>query len=94
MDTESDAEHAEIGGIPFVDSESRPSVRAFLESYSDRCCLVNGLEVRSITHERCRQISLTGTGSNADDWPTLLAANAATPLALPHLVIAGHAYTD
>jgi len=94
VDTEADAVEAEVGGIPFVDSAARPSVRAFLESYADRCCLVNGMEVRSITHERCRQISLTGTGSNGDDWPTLLAAHVETPLALPHLVIAGHAYSE
>lgn len=90
---EADAVLAEAGGIPFVDAESRPSVRSFFESYGDRTCVINGLEVRSVTHERCRRILFTGNGDGGDGWPTTLAASASPTPLLPHLVLAGPAYT-
>ena len=84
---------AEAGGVPFVDVESRPSVRSFFEEHGHRTCVLNGIEVRSITHERCRRILFTGSGDGGDGWPTILAARASSSLLLPHLVIAGPAYT-
>jgi len=93
-DVEDDAETTTVGGIDFVDSGQRPSVRTFFEDYGDQCCVINGLEVPSVTHERCRRILLTGgTATNADDWGALLAANATETLLLPHVVLAGPAYT-
>ncbi len=93
-DVEEDATTASAGGIEFVDSEARPSVRSFFETYGDRCAVLNGLEVPSITHERCRRILMTGgTATTADDWPSLLAGNSTTSLLLPHVVLAGPAYT-
>lgn len=90
---EADAVLAEAGGIPFVDAESRPSVRSFFENYGHRTCVLNGLEVRSVTHERCRRILFTGNGDGGDGWPTTLAASASPAPLLPHLVLAGPAYT-
>jgi uncharacterized protein (DUF1501 family) len=54
---------------------------------------VNGLEVRSVAHERCRALVLTGDGAVASpDWPSRIAAAAAAAPAFPHLVVAGPAY--
>ncbi|MCB9797248.1 MAG: DUF1501 domain-containing protein [Alphaproteobacteria bacterium] len=93
-DTEPEAVAAEIGGLRFVDAPSRPSVRSFFERYADRCCLINGIEVQSVTHERCRELILTGRSNlGGDDWPSILAALSPEPLSMPHVVLAGPAFT-
>jgi len=84
---------AEIGGVRFVDAASRPNVRSYFERYGDQSCVINGLEVRSLTHERCRRLVLCGDGEGeADDWAATLAGRA-EGYALPHLVLTGPAYT-
>ena len=84
----------EIGGIPLVDAADRPSVRRFFEQNAHRTALINGMEVRSVTHERCRRILLTGSSAEvSDDWPARLAA-AAPGYRLPHLVLSGPSYSD
>ena len=83
---------SEAGGIGFLDSASRPSVRSFFERYGGLSCVINGFEIRSVTHERCRRILMTGTpGEGADDWAARIAAPTASPL--PCLVISGPSYT-
>lgn len=92
-DTDADAVAAEAGGIGFVDHPDRPSVQDFFSRYGSRTCLLHGVEVRSIAHERCHRLVLTGRGdAGADDWPSLLAANAEQRLLLPHLLLAGGAF--
>lgn len=94
VDTESDATAAVAGGIPFVDSAERPSVRTFFETYGQQACVLNGFEVQSITHDRCLRLLLTGHGSaGVDDWGATLAAHASTELLLPYLLLSGNSYT-
>ncbi len=91
---EPDAVVAETGGLRFVDHESRPSVRTFFERWAPSTALVNGLEVRSVTHDRCKRILMTGSAaSGLDDWPTSIAARSNADPLLPHLVVFGPAYT-
>lgn len=92
-DVEPDAEVAEANGIRFVDHEERPSVRAFFERWGGATAVLNGLEVRSVAHDRCRRLVLTGTAGD-DDWPTLLASRALGAPALPHLVLAGPVFAS
>lgn len=93
VDHEAQVQAGNIGGVDFVDHPDRGSVRDFLTQYGDQTAIINGMEVRSITHERCRRIVLTGQGEGAlDDWPSILAAKSVEPLLLPHLVLAGHAF--
>jgi uncharacterized protein (DUF1501 family) len=95
VDTDADATSTVVNGITFADSPVRPAVRTFFEGYGDRCCVINGMEVRSITHERCRRIILTGgTETGRDDWGSTLAANSAADLLTPYLVIVGNSFTD
>lgn len=95
VDMEPDATLAEAGGLAFVDHEDRPGVRTFFESWGDRAAVINGMEVRSVTHERCERLLLTGAGSNdADDWPTLIAASSTEALLMPHLVVYGSAFAS
>jgi len=82
-----------LGDLSFVDHEARPAVRSFFESYGDRTCILNGIEVRSITHERCRRIVMTGgSATDVDDWPVQLAAE--SDALLPHVVVSGPSFSN
>ena len=82
-----------IGGIDYVAHEARSSVTRFLRDHGDRTLFVNGFEVRSIAHARCRQLLFTGSAeSGTDDWPATLAAAAADRPLLPCLVASGPTY--
>lgn len=85
---------AEANGITFVDHEDRPHVKEFFENYGDRACLINGMEVRSVTHERCSRILFTGGGDSAtDDWGVVAASNTLNYYVAPHLVFSGPAFS-
>lgn len=82
------------GSFSWVDGANRPSVSTFFESYASRCCILNGFEVRSVTHERCRRLLFTGTSqSDVDDWPSTIAGLSSGYL-FPHMVVSGPAYTS
>ncbi|GDX78379.1 hypothetical protein LBMAG42_01900 [Deltaproteobacteria bacterium] len=94
VDMEPDSVAAEVGGITFVDNEARPHVRSFFESYASRTAIVNGIEVPSITHERCRRIMMTGSAEGqTDDWGAILAGEATSRYLLPYFVLSGTAFT-
>jgi hypothetical protein len=94
VDMDPEATTSTVDGLTFVDSGRRPFVRAFFEQYAARTCFVNGFEVRSVTHERCRRLLLTGSSASAaDDWPAILAGSVSGYI-LPHLVISGPSYTS
>ncbi len=83
---------AEIGGLSVVDAESRPSVRRLFEGFGDRTCVLGGFEVRSVTHERCRRILMTGsTATDRDGWSTRLGLD--SPCELPVVVGSGPSYS-
>jgi hypothetical protein len=93
VDMEVLAERATAGGISYVDHPDRPSVRAFFEQNHARSVVFNGVMVRSIAHEICTMISLTGTSSGvAPDWPAVIAARQAEARVLPHLVLGGPSF--
>ena len=85
---------AQVGGITFVDHEDRPAVRSFFEQHADRTAVLNGIEVRSVAHDRCQRLSLTGQGEGGDDWPSILAAGSASSLLMPHVIVDGPSFTD
>jgi uncharacterized protein (DUF1501 family) len=94
FDTEADASAVTAGGIQFTDHPERPSVRSFFDVYGDRVCILNGIEVRSITHERCRQLVFSGSSdSTIDDWGAILAGHATTSPLLPHVVLSGPSFS-
>lgn len=85
---------AEAHGLPYLSSPERPSVDTFFETWGDRTALIQGIEVRSITHEACRRIIWTGgTDSAADDWAARIAGNSGAGWALPDLVLSGPAFS-
>jgi hypothetical protein len=75
VEMEGDVAFGQVGNIPFVDSPTRRAVRSFFERYGDQTCIINGIESRSVAHDVCLRLILTGsTLPNADDWPAMLAA--------------------
>lgn len=93
VDMEPDATLAEVNGIPFVDVEARPSVRAFFETWGGGACLLNGFEVRTIAHQKAQRLLLTGTATAGDDWGSIIAASSSSELAIPYLVTSGPSFS-
>ncbi|MCB9795431.1 MAG: DUF1501 domain-containing protein [Alphaproteobacteria bacterium] len=85
---------ATYGDCQLVAAPQRPAADAFFSQHIDRCCILNGLEVRSVTHATCQRISHTGSSrAQGDDWAAILGA-AAPHLVLPTLVVSGVSFTD
>lgn len=81
------------GGIAYVGHPLRPSVDLFFENHHSRSVIFNGLMVRSIAHEICTMIAMTGTSSGVSpDWPAIVAAQDRLGYTLPHLVISGPSF--
>ena len=84
---------ASAGGLSWVSQPERPSVDLFFQNFHADTAILNGLMVRSIAHEICTMITLTGTTSGlAPDWPAIVAAQDRTAYTLPHLVISGPSF--
>lgn len=89
---EPDAEPATAGGIRYVDHPDRPSVRAFMEAWHQQMVVFNGVLVRSIAHDICTRLMMTGTTSDQNpDWAAAIAA-AGEGYALPELVLSGPSF--
>lgn len=81
------------GDLSWVTHAERPSVDRFFRQWGSRAAIVNGLEVPSIAHERCRRLLLTGSAAaGVDDVPGLLAAGGPIRLPLGHVVFSGPSY--
>lgn len=93
VDTEASADLSSRGDLVWVDHPDRPSVTSFFDSYADRSLVLNGVQVRSIAHEICTTIAMTGgTSGLTSDWPAILAAQSSGAFTLPHLVLSGPSY--
>ncbi|MEN0066955.1 MAG: DUF1501 domain-containing protein [Myxococcota bacterium] len=79
-----------IGNLTLVDGPGRPAVRTFFERHHARTLLLNGVAARSVNHETCAAVVLTGSTSNdRPDFATLLAHGARDQYDLPHVAISG-----
>ncbi|MEL6346859.1 MAG: DUF1501 domain-containing protein [Myxococcota bacterium] len=93
VDMEPLAERASRGGVQWVSHPARPSVDTFFQTHHNNMLVVNGMLVRSISHQICTMISLTGSTSGfSPDWPAAIAAAAADRYTLPHLVLGGPSF--
>ncbi|MCP4807601.1 MAG: DUF1501 domain-containing protein [Proteobacteria bacterium] len=93
VDVDDNSFETTAGDIPYVASWERPAVGQFMQDWSDRICLLHGMEVRAVTHGQCVQLVMTGTNDiRADDFASTLAGGA-SDLLLPSLVISGPSYT-
>ena len=92
--TEEGSALAEQDGLAWVSHPNRPSVDEFFTRYSSTTALFHGFEVRSVAHERCRQLVMTGSAdAGADDWPAILAGMSSEDLTLPCLVASGPSFS-
>ena len=93
VDMELDAEEATAGGITYVAHPSRPAVSSFINTWHQDMLVVNGLQVRSIAHEICTMIALTGdTSGFKPDFATIVADQTSDAYTLPHLVLDGPSF--
>lgn len=93
VDMEPDAEPNAAGDLRWVSHPDRPSVDTFMQAHRERLVVLNGLMVRSISHEICTLIQMTGTtASGSPDWPAILAAAQQEAYILPHLVVGGPSF--
>jgi hypothetical protein len=90
IDMEASAQPARIHGLDLVDHPDRPAVRAFFETYGDQTVVLNGVSVRSVNHETCQAVALTGATSDArTDWATRVADAYQGAHRIPHRVLDG-----
>ncbi|MFT5583352.1 MAG: hypothetical protein ACI9VR_000930 [Cognaticolwellia sp.] len=88
---ESSAVAAQVNGLPFVDHANRKHVRTFLEDYGDQTAFLHGMEVRSVAHDVCKRLLLTGSSRpGAGDWGSRLSAK--SDATAPMLVLSGPSY--
>lgn len=93
IDMEPQAEPWTIGGLSLVDHPARPRTRAFFEQHHRDVALLNGVSTRSVNHETCQVVALTGsTSRDRADWATLLGHAEREATSLPHLVVSGPAF--
>jgi uncharacterized protein (DUF1501 family) len=93
IDMEPDSAPLSVGGFSLVARPGRPHVSSFFERWGAKTLLLNGLSTRSVNHETCQAVALTGAGGDTRaDWATLIAAHAAERYALPHLVMNGPSF--
>ena len=95
VDMEMQSDRGFTQGITYVDSESRPSVRTYLERYGDRTCFINGFEARSVAHDVCLRLMTTGSPqSDRDDWASIISAHHSESLLMPSVHLSGPSFTS
>ncbi len=86
---------ATLGDLRWVSGPGRPSVDRFFQTWGSRTCMLNGIDVRSIAHERCRRLVFTASAAmDGLDIPSRIALAAPSQPPLGHLVFSGPAFLD
>ena len=92
IDMDADAEPLTIGNLALVDHPDRAPVRAFFEAHHQRSLMVHGVSTRSVAHDICTLVALTGSSSGSEpDFATFIARERGE-LALPSLVLSGPSF--
>ena len=93
MDYPDGAETAEAGDLRFVSVPSQEAVDSFFATHGERTCLLHGVEARSVAHDVCLRLIMTGDSlPGRDDWPSTLAALDPANRLLPALHLGGPSY--
>ena len=93
IEMEPAAEPWTIGGLDLVDHPDRPVTRAFFEAHHADVALLHGVSTRSVNHETCQIVALTGsTSEDRPDFATILGHAERDSASLPHLVMSGPAF--
>jgi hypothetical protein len=93
IEMEPNAERFHVGGLEVVDHPSRPMTRAFFETHASKMALLHGVSTRSVNHETCQVVALTGsTSADRPDFATILGWAERATTSLPHLVMSGPSF--
>jgi len=93
IEMEPEAEPWTIGGLALVDHPQRPQTRTFFEDHHGQVALLNGVSTRSVNHEICAAVAMTGsTAVDRPDWATVLGYEQRDANSLPHLVVSGPSF--
>lgn len=80
--------------IPILVDESRPGVTSFFEAYAPISAVVNGINVRSISHEVCDRKILTGSASGTNpDAGAMVGHQLGADYPVPYLVLGQTAFS-
>ncbi len=78
----------DFGEIPILVHDSRPSVEAFFDAWSELSLVVHGIAIRSIAHLECTKRLMTGgTDENAPDIAAIAAHALGRDRPLPYLML-------
>jgi hypothetical protein len=88
-------EEVSFGDLRFVCNDvKRPSVRAFFDTWADRCCVVNGIWVGSIAHQQCSIRIATGRRTEASpDLAAIVGYENGREVPIPYMNLGGGAFT-
>jgi hypothetical protein len=93
IEMERNTERFTAGGLDLVDHPSRPVTRAFFEAHANQIALLHGVSTRSVNHETCQVVALTGsTSEDRPDFATILGWEERASTSLPHLVMSGPSF--
>ena len=93
IDMEAGAERNQAGDLNYISHPGRPSVDAFFQAWGERTAVCNGMLVRSIAHEICTVLAMTGDSSGTrPDWPAILANEQRQDFIIPHVVLDGPSF--
>jgi uncharacterized protein (DUF1501 family) len=93
IEMEPQAEPWSVGGLSLVDHPDRPRTRSFFERRAGQLALLGGVSTRSVNHETCQIVALTGsTSEERPDVATILGYEERQWASLPHLVMSGPAF--
>lgn len=77
-----------FGNLPILVDPARPAVTSFFERFAPLTSVVNGIEVRSISHASCRKRILTGNAyEGRPDFAMIAAHDLGRSLPVPYLVL-------
>jgi hypothetical protein len=94
IEMEPQAEPWSTGGLSLVDHPARPTTRAFFERRANQVTLLDGVSTRSVNHETCQVVALTGsTAEDRPDMATILGYEERASTSLPHLVMSGPSFS-
>jgi len=93
IQTSSDGTEQQTAGLSFVASSNRPSVGQFFDRFAGQSCIVNGVSVDSISHDKCARLLFTGGRlSNMSDYASIIATESES-LPLPYVILSGPRFT-
>ncbi len=83
-----------FSGIPILTDPARPAVGEFFSANAGLCSVINGLQVRSVSHSNCAARVLTGTVSETSpDVGAIVAHTHGRSLPVPYLVLGRMAFS-